>query len=160
MSSKENRFWERVFLKNDPDDPEYNEKAFRRMMEGALNDLDPDAKGETGCGGVKTEKAFRPNTKMIRTLQDTSPSIDLHGLTREQAHQKTAAFIRNQRQDGCRWVAVIVGKGHHSDSGRAVLRDVTERLLTDLKKIGEIVDWYWDRKDKEKSGSVLVRTRV
>lgn len=153
----ENRYWESVFLKKDPQDPEHNEEAFRRMMEEALSDLELKAEGEGE--GEKPSKPAKINSRAIRALLDESPSLDLHGLTSEQARQKTSGFVFEQKQCGGRWVTVIAGKGHHSLGGRGILRDSLERLLVDLKKRGQIVDWFWDQKEKSKSGAVLVRIR-
>ena len=40
--------------------------------------------------------------------------IDLHGLTRDEARERLAAFVRDAVQRGLRCVRVVHGKGHGS----------------------------------------------
>ena len=81
--------------------------------------------------------------------------IDLHGLTGPEAMVKVNSFILTSlgQKKGC--VRIITGKGLHSE-GPAVLRDIVEEQLDELKKKGVVARWAWEKKKKEKSGSVLV----
>ncbi len=82
--------------------------------------------------------------------------LDLHGYTAATAERKAETFIRNARMHGTQTLLIIVGKGLHSDDGRAVLRDVAENLLIRLKQEKIIIAYDWDRTKKTKSGAVIV----
>ena len=81
--------------------------------------------------------------------------MDLHGATADQARQRTDAYIRNALADGLFTVRIIVGKGLHSEAG-AVLPDVVEDRLIQLKRDGCILSYRWEKGLKRKSGAVIV----
>lgn len=54
--------------------------------------------------------------------------IDLHGLTRAEAHRALAAFIDGAHEAGRRCVLVITGKGARAENG-GILRDAVPRWL-------------------------------
>jgi DNA-nicking Smr family endonuclease len=61
--------------------------------------------------------------------------LDLHGLTRREAHEDLAFELDDARREGERCVRVVVGRGTHSSDG-GVLRDAVvewlqERPLSD-----------------------------
>ncbi|CCH47645.1 Smr/MutS family protein [Pseudodesulfovibrio piezophilus] len=61
---------------------------------------------------------------------DISASLDMHGMTTVQAHEKLLSFMQeNHRQDN-RCVLVVTGKGINSPGGQSVLRRETESWLT------------------------------
>ena len=99
----------------------------------------------------------RPLTVSERLKQYPPPQaeIDLHGCTAVEAVKKTETFIRNARLRGIRTVRIIVGKGLHS-SGQAVLPDVTEARIIELKRHNRILSYKWEKKDKRKSGAMIV----
>jgi hypothetical protein len=51
--------------------------------------------------------------------------------------------------------AIIVGKGLHSQ-GKAILPDVVEKKITRLKRKKWLLGFEWEKKDKRKSGSLIV----
>jgi DNA-nicking Smr family endonuclease len=96
--------------------------------------------------------------KKARSLKQYPPpesELDLHGLTGPEAEQRTASFIAVARQKGVQTLRIITGKGLHSQ-GPAVLPDVVEQLLSELKRAKAIVSFRWEKKEKQKSGAVLV----
>lgn len=97
-------------------------------------------------------------TKKARSLkQYPAPEmeLDLHGFTGPEAEQRTASFLVAARQKGVLTVRIITGKGLHSQ-GPAVLPDVVELLLREKKQEKEIVSFRWEKKEKQKSGAVIV----
>ena len=48
-----------------------------------------------------------------------------------------------------------MGKGLHSED-RAVLPDVIEDLLTDMKREDIVLSYRWEKRVKRKSGAVIV----
>lgn len=81
--------------------------------------------------------------------------LDLHGLTGPEAERKTVDFLKTANTLKLRTIRIITGKGLHSD-GPAVLPDVVEAKLQDLKTSDVIFAYQWDKKEKHKSGAVLV----
>lgn len=58
------------------------------------------------------ERLFRPHPKV-------EASLDLHGMTQDQAHRKVIAFLETQQARGARHVEIVTGKGR---DGAGVLR--------------------------------------
>ncbi len=81
--------------------------------------------------------------------------MDLHGYTAAEAQSGTEAFIRKARNKGIHTLRLITGKGLHSQ-GKAVLPDVVERKLIELKQKKWVLGYKWEKKDKRKSGAVIV----
>jgi len=91
----------------------------------------------------------------IASYPPPQEDLDLHGLTGPEAERKTVDFLKTANSLKLRSIRIITGKGLHS-GGPAVLPDVVESRLSDLKSAGLIFDYRWEKKDKFKSGSVLV----
>lgn len=83
-------------------------------------------------------------------------TLDLHGATGQEAETLVHHCLRRARQGGVRTVRIITGKGLHSPGGKAVLPDVVEQLLRLKKQKGELVEFRWEKRQKAKSGAVLV----
>lgn len=59
-------------------------------------------------------------------------TLDLHGLTEEQAYNKLAYFIENNWQQGIRNLLIITGKGHKLNSS-GILRQMLPVWLREAK---------------------------
>jgi len=60
-------------------------------------------------------------------VQDT---IDLHGLTSDEARRLLAGFLHNALHNGVRCVSVIHGKGWRAEGGEGILKIRTRHWLT------------------------------
>nr|WP_157703039.1 Smr/MutS family protein [Alkalispirochaeta alkalica] len=58
-------------------------------------------------------------------------SLDLHGLTREEARLELGRFLAGAQADGVRKVLIIHGKGTHGESGGVLRRCVQDYLEAD-----------------------------
>lgn len=69
--------------------------------------------------------------KTITQLRAMLPqaTLDLHGLTAEEAETALHRFITESLDSGIEKISVIHGKGLHSQDGVGVLRDVTVKVL-------------------------------
>ncbi|UCH94739.1 MAG: Smr/MutS family protein [Candidatus Aminicenantes bacterium] len=130
------------------------EEDFARILEESLEDRRQQI--------LLQEKKVSPDGQVPLTLKErikTYPGpqeeLDLHGDTGAKAGEKTEFFVRNARQKGIRTVRIIVGKGHHSQ-GKAVLPDVVEKKIIQLKRKKWVLDFDWEKKDKRKSGALVV----
>lgn len=83
----------------------------------------------------RTIKARRPEVShaLLRQLASdrlrVDARIDLHGLTRDQAHVRLMQFLRQARAMGHRTLLVIHGKGLHTEDGIGVLADEVVNTL-------------------------------
>ena len=68
--------------------------------------------------------------------QDDIPTIDLHGLFKDQAIARVKELINGNQQESL--VCIITGKGTRSENGRPVLRPLVRGLLEEYKRIGKI----------------------
>ncbi|SDD61518.1 Smr domain-containing protein [Rhodospira trueperi] len=50
--------------------------------------------------------------------------LDLHGMTRERAHQALTVFLHRAHERGARCVLVVTGKGTGREGGGVLRRDV------------------------------------
>lgn len=91
----------------------------------------------------------------IRNSPPPQDRIDLHGCTALEAETRTENFLARSRGNHLKTVMVITGKGLHSPEG-SVLKDVVETRLKLMQNDGLILAWRWEKKDREKSGALLV----
>ncbi|MCB2182910.1 MAG: Smr/MutS family protein [Desulfobulbaceae bacterium] len=100
----------------------------------------------------KESKAVPDKQKEISYPQD---QLDLHGYRAAQAEMKVESFLATVRGKGFNVVRIITGKGLHSEGG-AVLPDVVERILKEMKINRRVADFVWEKKTKEESGALIV----
>jgi len=81
--------------------------------------------------------------------------IDLHGLTGKEAETKSEIFLLNSYRERKKCVRIIFGKGIHSKE-KPVLPGVVEAKLIEMKKKRIVFSFKWDKKERRKSGSVIV----
>jgi DNA-nicking Smr family endonuclease len=95
------------------------------------------------------------SSERVKGYPAPQEELDLHGFTAAKAESATDFFIRNARHLQLKTVRLIVGKGTHSD-GKAVLPDVVEAKIIELKRRNWVLNYKWEKKDKRKSGSMIV----
>ncbi len=91
----------------------------------------------------------------IKNSPPPQDRIDLHGCTGSEAETKTENFLARARRNHLKTVMVITGKGLHSPEG-SVLKDVIETRLKIMKNDGLILAYLWEKKNRERSGALLV----
>ncbi|MCX6583236.1 MAG: Smr/MutS family protein [Candidatus Aminicenantes bacterium] len=96
-----------------------------------------------------------PPSERVKGYPAPQEELDLHGFSAAKAESATEFFIRNTRRLKIQTVRIIVGKGMHSD-GKAVLPDVVEAKIIELKHRDWVLNYKWEKKDKRKSGSMIV----
>jgi len=95
---------------------------------------------------------------MLKKYPSPEVDIDLHGYTAKEAQKKVETFIINARYCAIKTVRVIVGKGIHSQ-GKAVLPDVIEKKIVELKQRNVVLTFQWEKQRKLKSGAMIVYVR-
>jgi DNA-nicking Smr family endonuclease len=91
----------------------------------------------------------------VKNYPPPKSELDLHGFTSVQAERQTESFIKKSRDRGVKTVRIIVGKGTHSQ-GKAILPDVVAAKVIELKRTGWVLAYKWEKKDKFKSGALIV----
>ncbi|MEN8141484.1 MAG: Smr/MutS family protein [Thermodesulfobacteriota bacterium] len=105
-------------------------------------------------GYLRQEEPSPPSSP--RSYPPPQETLDLHGFTAQEAEAKVTAFVNQGRRRSLRTLCVITGKGLHSPGGKAVLPDAVEQCLRLLKRQGAISDFRWQKREKAKSGALLV----
>lgn len=84
-------------------------------------------------GGVEGKRRGIPDrTCRMLAAGELTPlaTLDLHGKTRDQVPSLVRGFVRASKKQGRLNLAIVHGKGNHSEGGRGVLQDVVIKALT------------------------------
>jgi len=99
-----------------------------QLSDGFARDLDLVEQGETL---LYVRPGMQKN--LVRRLRrgqfSRSGSLDLHGMTTEQARQAIGRFIAEHREDARRCVRIVHGKGNRSVDQRPVLKQMVNHWL-------------------------------
>ena len=93
---------------------------------------------EESSGGAAARGERR--SRLLRKSPDDS--IDLHGLTRDEAWSALETFFENSRRKGCEKVLIVHGKGSHQvngsfHQGEGALRELSRRFIEACSFAGE-----------------------
>ena len=142
------RFFEGRVRGDDPETGGLGE-AFRQSLQHDARSL-----MRQKTGGVWEPRRLTLK-EQLRRYPAPQAQLDLHGATALRARQRAESFIRTALADGLSTLRLIVGRGLHSEEG-AVLPDVIEDLLLDLKREKRILTFRWEKGVKRKSGALIV----
>ncbi len=73
--------------------------------------------------------AAQPTPGPAAQALEPEDTLDLHGLTAEEAERQVLEFLEDASRRGLRKVLIIHGKGHHSQSREPVLKRVVRTCL-------------------------------
>jgi len=130
------------------------EKSFEELLEESLTNKSSQDLIKEKIAASSEKTSLSKSSKLIN-YPEPQDEIDLHGLRGDEAELKTDFFIRDSKARGLVTIKIIVGKGTHSE-GRAVLPDIVEGKIIDLKREGQILSFKWEKGKKLKSGAVVV----
>ena len=102
-------------------------------MEEWLDKYPPRKKDQKKDASAGT--AFSPSRKKL-IKQPAQRTLDLHGLTAEEARAAVDSFLSSSRRSGVKKVLIIHGKGYHS-RGKPVLKSEVIKLLERSPMAGE-----------------------
>jgi DNA-nicking Smr family endonuclease len=102
-----------------------------------------------------TKSTPLPLKKRLKRYPRVELELDLHGYSAVGAQIELKSFISSCKYQGYFTVRIIVGKGLHSENG-AVLPDIVEDELKEMKKQNLIIFYEWDRNKKKTSGAIIV----
>ena len=146
--SLEDDLFNAIEEENEPDE------SFDELLEKSLSDKSSQniIKDKIAASSEKIELS---KTTKLSKYPEPQDEIDLHGLKGDEAELKADFFIRDSKARGLVTIRIIVGKGTHSE-GRAVLPDIVEGKIIDLKREGQIYTFKWEKGRKLKSGAVII----
>ena len=129
-------------------------KSFDELLEESLTNKSSQALIKEKVV-ASSEKIELSKTTKLSKYPGPQDEIDLHGLKGDEAELKADFFIRDSKARGLVTIRIIVGKGTHSE-GRAVLPDIVEGKIIDLKREGQIYSFKWEKGRKLQSGAVII----
>lgn len=91
--------------------------------------------------------------KLYRGEWKPEATLDLHGLTADEARQTYVQFLFECRQRGYRCLRLIHGKGYNSQNGEGILRTLVPRWL---KQTPEVMAFVEPKPIHGDSGALLV----
>jgi DNA-nicking Smr family endonuclease len=141
-------------LFNDIEEENEPDKSFDELLEESLTDKSSQGLIKEKIAASLEKTSFSKSSKLIN-YPEPQDEIDLHGLKGDEAELKTDFFIQDSKARGLVTIRIIVGKGTHSE-GRAVLPDIVEGKIVDLKREGQIYSFKWEKVIKLKSGAVIL----
>ena len=74
-------------------------------------------------------------TKLRRGQWALQGQLDLHGLTRDEARDALAGFVRESHRRGLRCLRIVHGKGHGSPGRQSVLKAKVQRWLAQRTEV-------------------------
>lgn len=139
----------------------------RALFEAAMREgstvPSPEIKGESAKGaGRPRPKPARVEAlaaRLKRRAIELEAQLDLHGSDRKDGERRLRAFVEECVRERWTVVAIICGRGVHSDGGRAVLKPMAERLLREelrgqVREVVEAPSWLGG------SGTLIVEIRL
>jgi len=105
----------------------------------ALEQFDQPGKDEEPAAEAGTSRAKpRRMEQLERGEVQPAGTLDLHGLTRDEALARTRAFLAHAARQKWPVVLLVTGKGLHSQEGPVLRREV-ERLLATARDL--VLEW-------------------
>jgi DNA-nicking Smr family endonuclease len=74
-------------------------------------------------------------TRLRRGHWAMQGQVDLHGLTRDEAREAVARYVREAHRRGMRCIRVVHGKGHGSPGRQSVLKSKVQRWLAQRAEV-------------------------
>jgi len=105
----------------------------------AIEQFDLPCKDDETTVETEVSRARPRRMKQLeRGALQPAGTLDLHGLTRDEALARTRAFLAHAARQGWPVVLLITGKGLHSQEG-PVLRGEVEHLLAEARDL--VLEW-------------------
>ncbi|MGF1469656.1 MAG: Smr/MutS family protein, partial [Sandaracinaceae bacterium] len=137
-----------------PRDVEARARLAALVGGGVRFDLDKDADG--GIQGLRAGA----DPSVLRELRERNAfveaTLDLHGMRGDEAERRVTRFVRAEHRRGLRRLCIVHGKGLHSESGAAVLRDRVVHALSEGGAAPVVLAFATAAPDRGGHGALLV----
>ena len=100
-------------------------------------DHHPPVPKEENPTDERTERKLAAARRAELRRRRPEATLDLHGLTSDEALQRTDMFLRESKSEGKIKILIIHGKGIHTKSGESVLRDAVRAYVRSHPLAGE-----------------------
>ncbi|MDX2074263.1 MAG: Smr/MutS family protein [Alphaproteobacteria bacterium] len=125
----------------------------KALLSALMQDVQPLEKKKRM---VSARQSIPVKSALATSNQQLSTTLDLHGLTLEQAHRRLVVFIEAHVKNGSRELLVITGKGKGGEG--ALMHEVPRWLtLSDMKAHISMVSKAKPQQGGE--GALIVRLR-
>ena len=122
----------------------------------ALEQVDPAAVLDESEENLPQKAKPRRLKQLEKGILKPAEVLDLHGLTREEAVNRTGAFLGHAARQGWAAVVIVTGKGLHSPTG-PVLRQAVEQLLANSPQL--VLEWARAPRQYGGAGALVVFLR-
>ena len=122
----------------------------------ALEQVDPAAALDEPEENLPQQAKPRRLKQLEKGMLKPAEVLDLHGLTREEAVNRTGAFLGHAARQGWAAVVIVTGKGLHSQTG-PVLRQAVEQLLANSPQF--VLEWARAPRQYGGAGALVVFLR-
>ncbi len=122
----------------------------------AVEQFDPSEKDLARLEPARMQAQPRRLKQLERGSLKPAETLDLHGLSREEALARTRTFLEHAARQGWTAVVIVTGKGLNSPNG-PVLRRAVEQLLTELPQL--ILEWVQAPRPYGGGGALVVFPR-
>ncbi|MEO8804878.1 MAG: Smr/MutS family protein [Burkholderiaceae bacterium] len=128
------------------------------MVEAISDEFDVESLLETDDTLSFRRRDIGPEVvrKLRRGVWAIQAQLDLHGLRRDEARERLAAFLREAHHAGLRCVRVVHGKGHGSPGREPVLK---AKVRSWLVQKSEVVAFAQARASDGGNGALMVLLR-
>jgi DNA-nicking Smr family endonuclease len=128
------------------------------MLEAISDEFDVESLLETDDSLSFRRRDIGPEVvrKLRRGVWAIQAQLDLHGLRRDEARERLAAFLREAHHAGLRCVRVVHGKGHGSPGREPVLK---AKVRSWLVQKSEVVAFAQARASDGGNGALMVLLR-
>ena len=119
--------------------PPAETESEEELFLASLGEMDVTFKEEWPSDAEETRPAARRMKQLRQGKLVPEATLDLHGLTREEAREKVRYFLEDALYQGRRTVLIVTGRGLGS-GGEPVLRGEIERYLSSSVR-GWVSEW-------------------
>jgi DNA-nicking Smr family endonuclease len=105
---------------------------------------------------TKIHLGKRDKRQLVQASQQVKHTLDLHGLSMEQAWEMTLAYIDDLYHNGQQYGLIVHGKGHYSEDGIARLKKM---LITHLPKHPHILAFHSALPHNGGTGALAIRLK-
>lgn len=129
------------------------------MSSLSVSEVGAVAARETQEGERKKAKPREPLATLLKRGREPEAILDLHGRTREEARPKLEAFLREAIAERWEIVAIVVGRGAHSEKGEPVIGPAVSQWLADDHR-GDVIEAIPAPRYLGGSGTIVAQIRL
>jgi DNA-nicking Smr family endonuclease len=135
------------------------DEARRRLDQLVASDVSFQIERERDFVSGLRQDAQPRVLRELKRRTSAHATLDLHGMTQPQAREAVVALVRSAVKQGLSVLCLVHGKGHHSEGGLGVLRDVALGALTESGAAPHVLAFVTAPELLGGSGALLVEIK-